>query len=48
VATITPTESEFFDYAFQFKMEGTPGWIYADLDGNKKGGSSWQENTAIM
>jgi len=38
VATITPTESGFFDYAFRFKMEGSPSWIYADLDGNDTGG----------
>ena len=38
VATITPLESGVFDYAFRFKMEGSPSWIYADLDGDDTGG----------
>jgi hypothetical protein len=38
MATITPIEGGVFDYAFRFRIEGSPTWIYADLDGNDTGG----------
>ena len=38
MAIITLIEIEVFDYASRFKMESSPSWIYADLDGNDTGG----------